>query len=124
MYLVNNYQKNCGDNFVLSEAISAADDFKNKIKSFYEKINNDSLDPDKANAIIMRLARILVPLNYARNPRFSHDPAVPIPQLPVLSLCDEFAEAPKDKYGFIKNQLVRGRNRVVDALNEAGNLLE
>ena len=31
---------------------------------------------------------------------------------------------PKDKYGFIKNQLVRGRNRVVDALNEAGNLLE
>ena len=60
----------------------------------------------KANAIIMKLARILVPLNYARNPRFSHDPAVPIPQLPVLSLCDEFAEAPKDKYGFIKNQLV------------------
>ena len=44
----------------------------------------------------MKLARILVPLNYARNPRFSHDPAVPIPQLPVLSLCDEFAEAPKD----------------------------
>ena len=122
--VLNNYQKNCGDNFDLSEAISAADDFKNKIKSFYEKINNDSLDPDKANAIIMRLARILVPLNYARNPRFSHDPAVPIPQLPVLSLCDEFAEAPKDKYGFIKNQLVRGRNRVVDALNEAGNILE
>jgi len=122
--VLNNYQKNCGDNFDLSEAISAADDFKNKIKSFYEKINNDSLDPGKANAIIMKLARILVPLNYARNPRFSHDPAVPIPQLPVLSLCDEFAEAPKDKYGFIKNQLVRGRNRVVDALNEAGNLLE
>ena len=42
----------------------------------------------------------------------------------LISLCDEFAEAPKDKYGFIKNQLVRGRNRVVDALNEAGNLLE
>ena len=122
--VLSNYQKNCGDNFDLSKAISAADNFKNKIKSFYEKINNDSLDPDKANAIIMKLARILVPLNYARNPRFSHDPAVPIPQLPVLSLCDEFAEAPKDKYGFIKNQLVRGRNRVVDALNEAGNLLE
>lgn len=63
-------------------------------------------------------------MNYARNPRFTHDPAVPIPQIPVLSLCEEFNEISEENHGFVKNQLVRGQNRVIDALDQASILLE
>ena len=49
---------------------------------------------------------------------------MPIPQIPVLSLCEEFDEIPKEDHGFVKNQLVRGQNRVIDALDQASVLLE
>jgi len=94
------------------------------LSEFYNTIKQKSADTNKANSIIKKLARILIPLNYARNPRFTHDPALPIPQIPVLSLCEEFNEIPEKDHGFVKNQLVRAQNRVVDALDQASVLLE
>jgi len=122
--VLNNYQNKSGNHFDLSPSIQALDDFENKLKKFYELINQNNIEPIKANEIIKKLARILVPLNYARNPRFTHDPAVPIPQIPVLSLCEEFNEISEENHGFVKNQLVRGQNRVIDALDQASILLE
>jgi len=122
--VLNNYQNKSGNHFDLSPSIQALDDFENKLIKFYELINQNNIEPIKANEIIKKLARILVPLNYARNPRFTHDPAVPIPQIPVLSLCEEFNEISEENHGFVKNQLVRGQNRVIDALDQASILLE
>ena len=62
---------------------------------------------------------ILSLVNFARNPRFTHDSAVPIPPLPTLSLCDEFNEIPSNLVGFAKNQLVRGQNRFISAIDQA-----
>ena len=67
----------------------------------------------------MEMARILIPLNFARNPRFTHDPAVPIPPLPTLSLCDEINTIPKDLIGFAQTQLVRGQNRFIANIDQA-----
>lgn len=122
--VLNNYQKKADSYFDLTPAINALDSFEVKLNEFYNTINQKSADSDKANSIIKKLARILIPLNYARNPRFTHDPALPIPQIPVLSLCEEFNEIPEKDHGFVKNQLVRAQNRVIDALDQASVLLE
>ena len=122
--VLNNYQNKSGSHFDLKPSIQALDNFENKLKKFYDTISQGSADSEKINSIIKKLARILIPLNYARNPRFTHDPAVPIPQIPVLSLCEEFDEIPEKDHGFVKNQLVRGQNRVIDALDQASVLLE
>ena len=122
--VLNNYQKKAGSYFDLTPAIDALDLFEVKLSEFYNTIKQKSADTNKANSIIKKLARILIPLNYARNPRFTHDPALPIPQIPVLSLCEEFNEIPEKDHGFVKNQLVRAQNRVVDALDQASVLLE
>ena len=96
--------------------------FSPSIWNFY-KIEENKIQASNANKIIMDLARILIPLNFAKNPRFTHDSAVPIPPLPTLSLCDEFSEIPSDLIGFAKNQLVRGQNRFISAIDQAINLI-
>ena len=80
--------------------------------------------PAKANPVIMGLARILVPINFTREARFRHDPAVPIPPLPALSAASEIAAMPKERQGFARTQLTRGQNRVVAALRQATRMIE
>jgi hypothetical protein len=80
--------------------------------------------PAKANPVITGLARILVPINFTRETRFRHDPAVPIPQLPALSAAAEIGAMPKDRQGFARTQLTRGQNRVVAALRQATRMIE
>ena len=120
---LKNYQKCAGDKFDLSNSMQKLDEFENKLNSFYQKIKNKEIEPNKANKIIMEMARILVPLNYARNPRFTHDPAVPIPQLPTLSVCEEFDGMPNELIGFAQNQLVRGQNRFIASMEHAISIL-
>ena len=55
----------------------------------------------------------------AREPRFQHDPAVPIPPLPALSAANELRSAPKAHCGFCVAQLTRGQNQVVAAMRAA-----
>jgi hypothetical protein len=70
------------------------------------------------------LARILVPINYTRGPRFTHDPALNVPPLPAIAEAEILDGASPDQIGFVETQLLRGRNRVVAALREATRLVE
>jgi hypothetical protein len=72
----------------------------------------------------MRLARILVPINFTREPRFRHDPAYSCPPLPTLQTAMELAEHGEDILGFAKTQLMRGQNRYLAAIEEARSLVE
>ena len=120
---LNNYQKNSGGHFDLKISIEKLDQFEKLLNDFYSNAENDKIEASDANRIIMELARILIPLNFSRDPRFTHDSAVPIPPLPIFSLCDEFNEIPTDLVGFAKNQLVRGQNRFISAINQAIHLV-
>ena len=66
-------------------------------------------------------ARILVPLNFTREGRFRHDPAVPIPPLPDLAPAAGLARLPAGSHEarVVQTSLLRGMNRVVAALNHA-----
>jgi hypothetical protein len=121
---VAKYQKEAGAAFDLSPAAKAVKDLNKACRKFQSAIKSGKLKGAKANPVIVGLARILVPLNFTREMRFRHDPAVPVPQLPALSAASEIAAMPKEKQGFARTQLTRGQNRVVAALRQATRMVE
>ena len=95
---------------------------KTVLDGFYAAVSAGRVPEDRANAAIQGLARILVPLNYTRGPRFTHDPALPVPALPLLSVASDIEGLPADQKGFARTQLVRGVNRTCAALRAAAQL--
>jgi Peptidase family M28 len=73
----------------------------------------------RLNATLRRLARILVPLNYARGERFDHDPAIKLPAVPRLEAAALVAHAAPAIRPFIRTALVRERNKVRAMLRQA-----
>ena len=71
-----------------------------------------AVDRRRTNATLRRLARILVPLNYARGERFDHDPAVKLPVVPRLEMANQLTVASAERKPFLKTALVRERNKV------------
>ena len=116
---IASYQKAAGKAFDLSPAASATQSLDKVLADFYKSAAKGKVTLAKANHVIQRLARILVPINYTRVPRFRHDPALPVPALPTLSAASEIKGLDKVKQGFARTQLVRGQNRYIAALREA-----
>ncbi|AKR58357.1 peptidase M28 [Devosia sp. H5989] len=117
------YRKAAGDDAVLLDQVSAAlAELTATLDTFYAGIADGSVQEDRANAVIQDLARILVPLNYTRGPRFTHDPALPVPGLPALSVAGELAAHGPETVGFARTQLMRGANRTAAAMRQASRL--
>lgn len=64
------------------------------------------------NATLRQVARILVPLNYARGERFDHDPAVKFGAVPRLEAAASLPSLPDDLKPFARVGLVREINKV------------
>lgn len=77
----------------------------------------------RLNATLRRLARVLVPLGYARGERFDHDPAVPYSAVPRLEAALHVASAPDAVRPFLLTALARERNKVAAAVREALTLM-
>jgi N-acetylated-alpha-linked acidic dipeptidase len=77
------------------------------------------------NAVLLELARILVPVNYTREPRFRHDPAYTVPRLPTLAVAADLpAFAAGHQRRCAEVELLRGQNRFVAAMTQARRLVE
>ena len=126
------YQQQAGAAFDLGPAGRALEGLKGDLDAFYrqaEELQHRPVgDPDalRACAVIRTLARVLVPLNFTRDGRFRHDPAVPIPPLPDLAPAAVLARHPAGSHEarVIHTSLVRGLNRVVAGLRQAGAVVE
>jgi len=70
----------------------------------------------RLNATLRRVARVLVPLNYARGERFDHDPAVKLPAVPRLEAAALLAPAPPELRPFIVVGLQRECNKIRAAI--------
>jgi len=70
------------------------------------------------------LSRILVPINYTREPRFRHDPAFTVPPLPTLVTAAELPGMAEELRRFGEVELMRGQNRYVAAIRAATRLVE
>jgi N-acetylated-alpha-linked acidic dipeptidase len=116
---VEGYQKAAGGAFDLGPAKQAIRDLDKALRSFRRAVQTGAITAERANAVILELGRILVPINFTRGTRFKHDPAVPIPPLPMLSAANDIRATPKELRGFAETQLTRGQNQVVAAMRAA-----
>jgi N-acetylated-alpha-linked acidic dipeptidase len=83
-----------------------------------------SAPASRQNEVSIELARILVPINYTREPRFRHDPAYTVPRLPTLAVAaelPEFSDAHQRRCAAV--ELMRGQNRFVAAMEQARRLV-
>jgi hypothetical protein len=73
------------------------------------------------NETYMRLSRTLVPALFTRAGRYDQDPAVDAPFFPGLQEVVRLgsAEIDADERGFLQTQMIRERNRISDALDQA-----
>ncbi|MBM3526112.1 MAG: M28 family peptidase, partial [Alphaproteobacteria bacterium] len=69
------YQKGAGAAFDLGPSNAAAEALKSSLEKFHAAIAARNLPAARASDTIQALARILVPVNHTKGPRFRHDPA-------------------------------------------------
>ena len=80
----------------------------------------ETTTPEKRNTALFELSRILVPINYTREPRFRHDPAYTVPKLPTLSVAADLPDFPEGHLRRIAQvELLRGQNRYLAAIDHA-----
>ncbi len=80
----------------------------------------EGADPVRRNEALLRLSRILVPVNTTREPRFRHDPAYTVPPLPTIAVAAELPGCKDDHMRRVAGvELMRGTNRLLAALEEA-----
>lgn len=118
------YQQAAGDRFDFSRGHEAVSELERALESFYDGIDNELVDIDEANAVLLELARLLVPINFTREPRFFHDPALTTPPLPDLACALELNDYRGDSLGFAQTELTRGQNRLVSTLRRARRRVE
>ncbi len=107
----------------INEAVGLEDDlarFHDRIASLTAKPPTDPA-VQRANEVLRRLARVLVPINYTRTGRFRHDPALVVPAVPDLEPATKLSSLPVGSPSFrvTLTHLIRGRNRVHSALRAA-----
>ncbi|WP_372620285.1 M28 family peptidase [Falsiroseomonas sp.] len=121
---VERYGRAAGDHADLSPAREATAAFRGAIARMQADAAAGRLPAARANELARQLARILVPINFTRTPRFAHDPAFTAPPLPGLAVAAELSRYEGAMLGFAKTQLMRGQNRYVAAMREATRLLD
>jgi hypothetical protein len=125
------YQAQAGDRFDFSPARDDLAALRADLDRFYGNVEHlteaPAADPAvRAAAAVQRmLARILIPVNYAREGRFRQDPAQNIPALPDLALVKHLAAAEPGSHQFYAAQisLQRGLNRLRWALRQARSVI-
>ncbi|WP_270933633.1 M28 family peptidase [Falsiroseomonas oryzae] len=121
---VARYAQAAGDHADLTPAVEATEAFRVAVQRLQADASSGKVPAARANAVLKRLARILVPVNFTTGPRFTHDPAYTAPPLPCLAVATELARHHGQMLGFARTQMLRGRNRYVAALREASRLVE
>lgn len=112
------------DRFDLAAACEAARHLDQRLKRLVQDPPTGA--PETFNRAILKLSRILVPLDYTTGNRFVHDPAMPLAAWPVLEPIRRLARtSPGDAdEPFAKVDAVRVRNRLVHDLRQAIALID
>ncbi len=121
---IDRYQNAAGGRFDLEPSRRALGALSAALDRFYGAIDSRAISPQAANAAIRDLARILIPINFTRGPRFQHDPALNVPQLPTIEPALRLDRHGAETIGFARGQLLRGQNRLIAALRAATRRIE
>lgn len=111
-----------GNAFNLSDSIARAE----HVVELCQQFNAATLPSSKRNKAMLRLCRILVPLDFTRGNIYGTEPAIPVDPMPSLSPIKDLV-APEtsdmDKNAIIV-ELTRAVNFINDSLDRAKELLE
>jgi len=113
------YQGLLGADYSLAATQAQLGLLESALDQAYARMAAGRLQPAAANAMIRRLARVLVPINHTLGPRFSHDAASAMPALPSLALASCWSGCPPEHKGFALTQLKRGDNKLQGAFRQA-----
>ena len=118
---LEDWNKMAGEAFDLSPSVEKAGKLEKICADFYEA----QMPDEKRNKTLLKLARILVPLDFTRGDIYSNEPARAIDAVPSLSAVRQLADpetSPEMKMS-LKVELRRKTNYVNDSLNRAAKLL-
>jgi hypothetical protein len=122
---LDRYQAAADGFFDFGPTYQALEGLENALDAFYAGIptgiSAESAEAAKLNAAQLRLARILIPINFTRAESFFHDPALSVPALPNLAPALTAGDVSGDQAaaGVLRATLTRGQNKVVWALQLA-----
>ncbi len=132
--ILNRFQNTAKQVFDLSPCLHQAEAFKTEASLLGEaidrifEIQKSSADEARAkeafaivNRALMRLSRILIPINYTVAGPFDQDPAVPIRPIPVLYPVMQLSSLSPEsnEFRFLYTRLVRESNKFRHALKQA-----
>ncbi|MFN4099590.1 MAG: M28 family metallopeptidase [Pararhodobacter sp.] len=118
------YTQAAGEAVDLSAVAKAVSALGASLGAFYAAVEAGTIPAIRANEVQMRLARILVPVNYTTAPRFTHDPAITRAPLPLIEKVMDLAHVPEDQRMVTLTQIMRGANRTAASLIEARRLVD
>ena len=134
--LIKDLQQKAAASFDLTPAIEKAKIFRDQtVKLRRESLelntraNRGDLESERTavllNRCLIKLSRILMPLNYTAAGRFDFDPALPIAPLPRLQPVAQLTalNPAGDSFKFLERKLVREQNRLCHGLDEAADLI-
>lgn len=121
---IERYQAKAHERFDLSPAHEAATRLLESLRDFYRRIDRQAISANAANGAMLAVARLLVPINFTRDARFLHDPALSIPPLPTIAAAADLGTARAEDLRFLIADLTRGQNRLVAALRGAAAAVE
>jgi hypothetical protein len=116
-------QEAAGRHLDLTPAIEAAERFRNAAAILAERGPGD--DIARYNDAVLRTTRVINPALFTIDGPYEMDPALQLPVLPGLAPMRELATLDPDssEHRFLATALLRQRNRVVDALDQATRLM-
>jgi len=142
IFHLSDLQKKAKDAFDMTPAIEKAEIFRSKARELkricgemtieYNKLGESSADQKYGsraktlNHCIMKLSRLLIPINYCATDRFDADRAFHIPPLSRLQRIGELGMMDRhvDLFKFLERRMVREQNRICHSLHKAIKLID
>lgn len=119
--------QDAGPSFDLTPLVAGAERLEKLSGRLAEKARNATgARAQRVNACFRALGRTLIPATYTVAGRYAHDPALDNEFLPRLAAARRLADLPPDgdEAKFLRVDLVRGRNAVLDAVHTACRIVE
>lgn len=116
--VVSEYDELTGGDFSFEPTLDALADLEAAVDEFYQAVEDDAIQPKRANETIKTLSRTLTRLNFASDGQFEQDPAYNRPPYPKYERASyfEWLDESDDEYRFLQIQLRRAQNDIVHEL--------
>ncbi|MBA2303659.1 MAG: M28 family peptidase [Acidobacteria bacterium] len=117
------YQRAAGGELNLSPLVADLEELAGDLRAWRRDAETrlrerpeDTLERRRCNETLRQIARVLVPINYARGERFDHDPATKFGPVPRLEAAATLGSATAEMKPFVRVGLVREMNKLRAAL--------